>query len=135
MPDEPCFVYFEDDVLSGRVFELLMISLLGYSQLAVFNNTEHLFDKLDGLPWKADVIFLDIHILPHDGFTVIDMLRSRADYAHVIIVALTASVMNEEINALKMAGFNGAISKPIDQNMFPDLLEQILNGVPVWHVM
>jgi two-component system sensor histidine kinase TorS len=54
---------------------------------------------------------------------------------HKPIVALTASVMNEEVEQLKDAGFNGVIPKPIDMDGFPDLIEAILDGKDVWRVI
>ena len=50
------------------------------------------------------------------------------------MIALTASVMNVEVNLLKQPGFDGAIAKPIDEIMFPDLLNQILDGEQVWNI-
>jgi CheY-like chemotaxis protein len=63
------------------------------------------------------------------------MLREHPDYHDVMIIALTASVMNEEVEELRLAGFNGGIAKPIDQNIFPDLVALILKGEHVWHVL
>jgi CheY-like chemotaxis protein len=50
------------------------------------------------------------------------------------VVALTASVMNEEVERLKKAGFNGVLAKPIDQQAFPGVITRILNGEHIWNV-
>jgi hypothetical protein len=42
--------------------------------------------------------------------------------------------MNEEVQQLEAAGFNGAIAKPLDREVFPELVEQILDGKTVWYV-
>jgi two-component system cell cycle response regulator DivK len=62
------------------------------------------------------------------------MLRNDPDFVHVTIIALTASVMNEEVAALENAGFDGTIAKPIDPDAFPELLDQILGGKKVWFI-
>jgi two-component system, cell cycle response regulator DivK len=49
-------------------------------------------------------------------------------------VALTASVMNEEIQHLRQAGFNGCLAKPIDMEQFPNQVDRILNGDSIWYI-
>jgi CheY-like chemotaxis protein len=80
------------------------------------------------------VIFLDIHMTPYDGFTVLKMLRSHERYRQAKIVAVTASVMNEEVELLKAAGFDGALAKPIDPEFCPEFIKRIISGERVWHV-
>ena len=48
------------------------------------------------------------------------------------IIALTASVMREEVRKLMSAGFNGCLAKPIDLATFPDTLRRIMAGEAVW---
>jgi hypothetical protein len=50
-------------------------------------------------------------------------------------VALTASVMNEEVHKLREAGFHSVIAKPIDVDTFPDLLHRIVGGETVWRII
>jgi len=45
-----------------------------------------------------------------------------------MVVALTASVMNEEIQQRRTAGFDGCLAKPIDVDEFPHSLARILEG-------
>jgi CheY-like chemotaxis protein len=69
---------------------------------------------------------------PYDGFEVLKQLRANAVFSASRIVALTASVMNEEVQMLRDAGFDGVIGKPVDRVAFPDLLERIVRGEKVW---
>jgi CheY-like chemotaxis protein len=91
-------------------------------------------NKLDTLSSKPDVIFLDIHMEPVDGFTMLRQIRENEGLRSTKVVALTASVMNEEVKMLKDAGFNGVIAKPLDADTFPKTLQRILNGEHVWNV-
>ncbi len=134
MAHEPAFLYVEDDMLSRRVMSVMMMTM-GYSQLTVFNDSANFMAKVAALPAKPDLIFLDIHIKPHDGFAMLKMLRDDPDYADARVIALTASVMSEEVEALHRAGFDGGIAKPLDQAVFPDLVQRILNGETVWYVL
>jgi CheY-like chemotaxis protein len=51
-----------------------------------------------------------------------------------MVMALTASVMNEEINKLREAGFDGVLGKPLSFHTFPDTLRRILAGERIWTV-
>jgi hypothetical protein len=42
--------------------------------------------------------------------------------------------MNEEVNKLRTAGFNGVIAKPIIQREFPGILKRILSEQEVWTI-
>ena len=84
---------------------------------------------------KLDVIFLDIHVQPYNGFEMLEQLRRSPRYDDTPIVALTASVMNEEVQQLKVAGFNGCLSKPVDTDTFPDTLQRIVDGEEIWRII
>ena len=62
------------------------------------------------------------------------MIRGRSEYSAIPVVALTASVMNEEIQMLQDAGFDSAISKPLNMDEFPDLIQRIMTGEHIWYI-
>jgi len=41
---------------------------------------------------------------------------------------------NEEVSLLKSSGFDGAIAKPLNIEVFPDLIARIINGEQVWYI-
>jgi len=127
-------LYVEDDMLSRRIMSVLM-KTMGYAHLTIFEDSTNFMAKLASLSARPDLIFLDIHMKPYDGFTILKMLRADTFYADSTVIALTASVMSEEVEELHRAGFNGGLAKPIDQNVFPALVERILQGEKVWHVL
>lgn len=130
----PTCLYIEDDVYSQDVMRLLMVNVLGFKDLTIFEDSAHLEAKLAQLPDIPDIIFVDIHMQPLNGFQVLEILRSHNKYENSQIVALTASVMNEEVQMLRKAGFNGAIAKPIDSDTFPEALKRIISGEEVWRI-
>ncbi|MBZ0294916.1 MAG: response regulator [Anaerolineae bacterium] len=131
---EPFFLYVENDELSREVMKALLTRGLGYHELTMFETSAHFEDHLKGLRNKPDVIFLDIHMEPIDGFEMLNMLRRSEDYCTVPVIALTASVMNEEIRHLREAGFDGVIAKPINYDTFSGALNRILSGEQVWKI-
>lgn len=134
MSHNTVFLYVEDDPFSRIVMEMLLVRGLGYKNLTIFENSHNFIERVEQLPEVPDVIFLDIHMQPYSGFEMLSMLREHPIYRDVRVVALTASVMNEEVDLLKTANFNGVIAKPIEQTVFAELLQRILNGEGVWHI-
>lgn len=131
---EPAILYFEDDTLSREVMEVCLKRGLGYRNVTIFADSADFETRLAELPVKPDVIFLDIHIEPIDGFAMLKTIRQHAVYGRTRVIALTASVMNEELKLLRDAGFDGVIAKPLDFDTFPATLRRVLNGEQVWHV-
>lgn len=130
----PVILYVEDDEMSREVMKLLLTRRMDVEQVYIFEDSTDFMDKLIALPNKPDIIFLDIHMEPMDGFGMLALLRAADDYKNVPVVALTASVMNEEVTLLRTQGFDGALSKPIDQRNFPEILQRLLSREKVWRI-
>lgn len=135
MSQYPAVLYVEDDPMSRSVMEILMLHQLGLSNVVIFPDSSGFHDRLDELSFQPDIIFLDIHMEPIDGFQMLEILRSYDKFADVPIVALTASVMNEEVMQLKEAGFNGVIPKPLDLDTFPNMLDALVQGQEIWRII
>jgi CheY-like chemotaxis protein len=134
MTTAPAVLYVEDDPQSRRVMLMLLQGRLKLPHVTVFEDSQNFLRQLEQLDPKPDVIFLDIHMQPHDGFEMLGMLRQLAWAREKPIIALTASVMNEEVRKLKAAGFNGCLAKPINLAVFPELFNRILNGDAIWRI-
>jgi len=132
---EPVFLYVEDDPLSREIMQVLMNGAMPDARLITFETSDRFMEKMLALPTPPTVIFLDIHLEPLNGFQMLNLLRADPRYAATITIAVTASVMNEEVAQLKASGFDGAIGKPLDFDNFPTLLERIVAGEAVWHVV
>lgn len=127
--------YVEDDAASREVMQLLVVELLGITNLTIFNDSHNFLERAHSLNPKPDVILLDIHVPPLSGFEMLMLLRSDKHFEGIPVVALTASVMNEEVDRLRQAGFNGVIPKPLNMDSFPGLLERIVQGEEVWNII
>lgn len=134
MLDDTHFLYVEDDPLSIEVMTITMTTVMNVPNYHVFEHTENFMARLQQLPQKPHVFMLDIHMNPLNGFDLLQMIRNTPAYDTSIIIALTASVMSEEVNKLQESGFDGAISKPLDIESFPNLLQRVVNGESVWHI-
>jgi len=130
----PKVVYVEDDELSRMVLQLVLQDGMNLEDVLILPNSQNFKEKMRSLAFVPDIFLLDIHMDPIDGFEMLSILRSISTFKSIPIVALTASVMNEEVDLLRQAGFNGVIGKPIDEVNFPDLLLRLINGESVWTI-
>lgn len=130
----PVILYVEDEPRSRKVMQMIT-SDMGLTRVTIFEDSSDFEARVAALDPKPDLIFLDIHLRPYSGFEMLAMLRKSEAFAHVPVVAMTASVMNEEVQQLHSAGFDGCIAKPLDMDAFPDMVRSILRGQPVWRII
>jgi two-component system cell cycle response regulator DivK len=130
---QPTFLYVEDDMLSREIMDTIL-QALGYTEITIFADSRDFTERIEALSPAPDLIFLDVHMEPYDGFEMLRCLRNHSRFTNVTVIALTASVMNEEVAQLKRAGFNGAIGKPLDFDLFPECLQKILAGIELWQI-
>ena len=135
MSNQPAILYVEDDSRSVKVMDVLLTKRMGLSHVTIMEDSANFLERVQTLTPKPDVIFLDIHVEPHNGFAMLKMLRDSGEFDNSRIVALTASVMNEEVVQLRQAGFDACLGKPVDMDTFPDVLNRILNGESLWHII
>src|SRR5689334_16925775 len=135
MNGQPVILYVEDDPQSRKLMSMLFKGRMRLSNVTILEDSEDFLAHVEALDPKPDVIFLDIHVKPYDGFEMLEMLRQFEWAANTPVIALTASVMNEEIQQLGTAGFNGCVAKPIDLNTFPETLSRILDGEVLWRII
>jgi CheY-like chemotaxis protein len=128
-------LYVEDDAGSRKVMQYLVRGGLQDCKLIMFEDSHDFMTRLQMLEQQPSVIMLDIHVEPITGFEMLQQLRENDAYKDLPILALTASVMNEEVQKLRRAGFSGVLAKPLDPDQFPDLFQRILNGEQIWNIV
>jgi len=74
------------------------------------------------------LILLDISLPGMDGIEVFNIIRNVGQLSHVPIVALTASAMAMDRATILAHGFDGYISKPIDEKVFFNTINKVLYG-------
>src|SRR5262245_21372911 len=80
-----------------------------------------------------DVILLDLMLAEGlSCYDVFEQIRAIPEFAHVPIVAVSASEPAIALPKTRMMGFSGFIAKPIDSDLFPRQIAQILSGKGVW---
>ena len=114
---------------------LLMARLLGILGVHCEWKTSgyEVVEYADTLP-RVDLILMDIRLPYEDGYEALRKLRSSPTLRSVPVVAVTAYANEEQLSRARTAGFDGFLGKPLDPDRFPDQVERILAGEPVWEV-
>ncbi len=131
---KPVLVYVEDDENSILVMKMVVERVMGLPTLHVLKSGADFVQQVKGLGVTPDVFLLDIQMKPYDGVELLSMLRGDPQFNQSKVIALTASVTNEEVSLLKSSGFDGAIAKPLNIEAFPGLIAKIINGEQVWYI-
>ena len=130
----PILVYVEDDENSIFVMKMVVERVMKLPTLYVLQSRADFVQQVKGLGVVPDVFLLDIQMKPFDGVELLSMLRKDPQFKCSKVIALTASVTNEEVSLLKSGGFDGAIAKPLNIEVFPDLIARIINGEQIWYI-
>ena len=133
-PQKPILVYVEDDENSIFVMKMVVERVMKLPTLYVLQSGADFVQQVKGLGVIPDVFMLDIQMKPYDGVELLAMLRKDPQFKDCKVIALTASVTNEEVSLLKSGGFDGAIAKPLNIEVFPNLIARIINGEQVWYI-
>jgi CheY-like chemotaxis protein len=135
MNQNPVILYVEDDAKSRTIMNLLLKSRMGLPHVTIFEDSADFLTRVHALDPIPNIVFLDIHVKPYNGFEMLSMLRSDPTFKTTPVVALTASVMNEEVQQLRTMGFDGCLAKPIDLDTFPEILGRLLSGETIWRII
>lgn len=132
---QPVLVYVEDDEASIIVMQAIVERVMKLPTLHVLPNSADFVQQVRQLDVTPDIFLFDIQMDPYDGFDLLSMIRNDPEFCRSKVVALTASVMSEEVARLKKSGFDGAIAKPLNIAVFPDLIAKIIKGESVWYIV
>jgi CheY-like chemotaxis protein len=67
------------------------------------------------------------------GYDIFDEIRSRPQFDAIPIVAVSAADPTIAVPKARKKGFSGFISKPVDDELFPKQLRELIDGKPVWY--
>jgi signal transduction histidine kinase len=80
---------------------------------------------------SAALVLMDVHMPGMDGMQATRTIRAEPAHAHLPILAMTASVLQQEQEECLRAGMNAHLSKPIDTvQLFGALLHWLDNAQP-----
>ncbi|CAG0941304.1 MAG: Polar-differentiation response regulator DivK [Rhodocyclaceae bacterium] len=77
---------------------------------------------------RPDLILMDIQLPDMNGAAALRRLRADAATAAIPVLAVTASVMQNERNSIVAAGFDGFLGKPFALRELLDLVRRTLEA-------
>jgi CheY-like chemotaxis protein len=114
----------EDNALNLELVTDLLIGA-GYAVRQARTGEEGVRLALADAP---DLILMDLRLPGIDGYAALKQLRQDPRTARIPTVALTAQAMRGDQEAVRAAGFNDYISKPIDTHTFPQIIARVLRS-------
>jgi two-component system cell cycle response regulator DivK len=79
---------------------------------------------------NPDLILMDIQLPGMSGIDALKVLRADPATAAIPIIAVTASVMQQDRKQITEAGFDRYVGKPIDLKEFLEAVRSTLEGKP-----
>jgi len=116
---------FAEDVEINRE---ILITLLENTGLVIdcAENGKEAVEKMEAAPEKYDIVFMDIQMPIMDGLEATRRIRKlpMCERGKLPIVAMTANVFKDDIEACLAAGMDDHISKPLDVDKVFEKLRQ-----------
>jgi len=75
-----------------------------------------------------DLILMDIQLPGMSGIEALKALRAEPATAGIPVIAITASVMQQDRQQIMSAGFDGFIEKPINLRSFLDTVQKAVKA-------
>jgi CheY-like chemotaxis protein len=110
-----------DDQLENRDWLMKLLRLLGFSVQGADNGATALRSWEE---WNPDLILMDVHMPVLDGLEAIRSIKAESRGKSTVIIALTASAMEDQRQEALEAGADDFIAKPCDQ-------KELLNKIAV----
>ncbi|NIM92418.1 MAG: response regulator [Anaerolineales bacterium] len=82
----------------------------------------------------VDLILMDIRLPYEDGYQALEKLRANESLSVIPVVAVTAYASEDQVKRAREAGFDGFLGKPINPDRFPEQIQRVLSGEPVWEI-
>jgi len=81
---------------------------------------------------RYDVVLMDINMPVLDGMGALEAIRAHEDAGddRTPVIALTANVMADHIEAYKTAGFDGILEKPLSVERLYQAISDVVESVP-----
>lgn len=119
-PDQPSKrILVVDDMIESRLLLVKLLDSIGFEVREAENGQEAIAQWLQ---WQPDLILMDLRMPVMDGYEATKQIKASAGSQKPAILALTASVFEEDRSAVFTAGCDDFLRKPLEKD---ELLEKI----------
>ncbi|HRQ37395.1 MAG TPA: two-component regulator propeller domain-containing protein [Chloroflexota bacterium] len=113
-------VLVADDKLYNRMLLVDMLTPLGF-EVRTAEDGQRAVDEAQA--WRPDVILMDLVMPVKTGIEAAQEIRSRPGLESVLIIAVSASVLEADEEKSRVAGCDAFLRKPVKMEKLLDLLE------------
>lgn len=117
-------ILIAEDIEENAALVSIRLEMDGHKVKVVTNGLEAVKEIEES---EYDVLLMDIHMPLMDGLEASRIIRSNEKIKSITIIALTASVMEDEVRLCRKAGIDKVVSKPIN---FVELYSAMKNVIP-----
>lgn len=128
--EDATIVIVEDDT-NSYMATMDLLKMEGAKSVYPCISAESAMELVETLS-KVDLFLVDIYMPRETGYDLIKRIRAHPNVKDSKVVALTASVMYDDIQRVKDAGFDSFIGKPIRPTRFCKQVRQILADQALW---
>ncbi|MEM9539161.1 MAG: ATP-binding protein [Cyanobacteria bacterium P01_E01_bin.42] len=123
-PDQPCYrILIVDDKVFNRQLFVKLLNPLGF-ELKEANNGKEAVEICES--WQPYLIWMDMRMPIMDGYEATQRIKATTKGQAIAVIALTASVLEEEKAVVLSAGCNDFMRKPFrEQDIFEALQKHI----------
>jgi len=117
----PVKILLVDDDDENRLWMKDLLLMVGFQVQEASSGPEALEHWDD---WRPALVFMDIRMTGMNGFETTRLIRERDKAGDTVIIALTATVLEENRQAIFEAGVVDLLSKPVDEALLFEKIEQ-----------
>ncbi len=121
-PGKPVVLVVEDNSDNLRTAKALLSDR--YQVIEAQDGKEGIRQARAHLP---DIILMDIAMPRMDGLEALAVIRADEKLRHIPVIAATASAMKGDRETILAHGFDGYVSKPIDEELLKKILHEVLD--------
>lgn len=116
-------------VEDNEINQLIAVNMLELEgvQVDIAENGQQALDKVQET--KYDLVLMDIQMPVMDGLEATRNIRESFDKIQLPIIALTANVMNQEIQHYLTIGMNDHLGKPFEKEQLHKILDHYLPSI------
>ena len=114
----------EDNIINQKI----LTSVLARAKMHIFiaSNGKEAVDMVCDSNNKFDFVLMDINMPVMDGYIATSIIRSDERFVNLPIIALTALILDSEINKMFKYGVNGYLAKPLKTGKLYSAFEYFL---------
>lgn len=125
---KPNILLVDDMPMNRFLLSEMILNMIPDAQIHNASSAEEAFELLNKNEFQTDLIFMDVQMPEMNGYDATRALKnSENPHLHTIpVYAVTAGVMENELDACRQAGMEGVITKPLNTKQIASVLVKCL---------